>query len=536
MTGTVPEPAPARVPGPGEAVLLRGGVVADGTGAAVRPADVLVAGGRVVRVALGLSPAGAEVVDVRDMVLMPGFVDAHAHVEGGVLDRGVQDALAHQGVTTVVVGQDGLSYAPSHAPGGAGPDAAAFVRGYFAAVDGDHPTFRAGTVADLLATYDAATTADVAYLVPHGTLRYAVMGPDPRPARPDEIGAMADLLAAGLDAGARGMSTGLEYAPACWAERDELLSLCAVLASRGLPHVSHMRGYEDRVPAALDELLELSRRTGVATHVSHLHGPADVVVPLLDEALAAGYDLTFDSYPYLRGASVLALVALPTWLPLADLDRTTEMLRDDAVRARLLAEDLPARADVWPRVTLASVPHPDYRWAEGRRLVDVAERLGEPAALTALRLLVATGLRVGCVFEQPPTASQESVRALLRHPAHCAGSDGIYVGGHPHPRGWGTFARFLGTHVRELGDWDWGTAARHLAGTAATRFRLADRGVLRPGARADVVVVDPGAVADTATYADPRSLARGVRDVLVAGDPVLWRGARTDRLPGRGVR
>ena len=534
MTGTAAEAT--WVPRPGEALLLRGGEVADGTGAPTSRADVLVAGGRVVRVGPGLSPAGAAVVDVGGMVLMPGFVDAHVHADGVALDAAVQDALAHQGVTTVVVGQDGLSYAPSHAPGGAGPDAAAFVRRYFAAVDGDHPAFTRGSVADLLATYDGAASADVAYLVPHGTLRYAVMGPDPRPARPDEIGAMADLLAAGLDAGARGMSTGLEYAPACWAAPDELLSLCAVLASRGLPHVSHMRGYEEQVPSALAELLELSRRTGVATHVSHLHGPADVVVPLLDSALADGHDLTFDSYPYLRGASVLALVALPTWLPLADLDRATALLQEPDVRARLLTEDLPARAEVWPRVTLASVPHPDYRWAEGRRLVDVAEQLDEPPALTALRLLVATGLRVGCVFEQPPTGSEASVRALLRHPAHCAGSDGIYVGGHPHPRGWGTFARFLGTHVRELGDWDWATAAQHLAGTAAARFGLTDRGVLRPGSRADVVVLDPRTVADTATYAAPRSLARGVRDVLVAGDPVLWQGTRTDRLPGRGVR
>jgi N-acyl-D-amino-acid deacylase len=526
----------AVVPGPGDALLLRGGTVADGTGAPARTADVLVAGGQVVRVAPGVSPAGATVVDVSGMVVMPGFVDAHVHADAAALDRHVQDALAHQGVTTVVVGQDGLSYAPSHAAGPDGPDAAAFARRYFAAVDGDHPTFAAGSVGDLLATYDGATSADVAYLVPHGTLRYAVMGPDPRPARPDEIGAMADLLAAGLDAGARGMSTGLEYAPACWAQPDELLSLCAVLASRGLPHVSHMRGYEDRVPVALAELLDLARRTGVATHVSHLHGPADVVVPLLDAALADGFDLTFDSYPYLRGASVLALVALPTWLPLADPDRAVALLEDAEVRARLLAEDLPARADVWPRVTLASVPHPDYRWAEGRRLVEVARELGELPDRTALRLLVATGLRVGCVFEQPPTNSAASVRALLRHPAQCAGSDGIYVGGHPHPRGWGTFARFLGTHVRELGDWDWGTAARHLAGTAAGRFGLTDRGVLRPGARADVVVLDPRTVADTATYAEPRSVARGVRDVLVAGDPVLWQGARTDRLPGRGVR
>jgi len=337
------------------------------------------------------------------------------------------------------------------------------------------------------------------------------------------------LLEQGLDDGARGMSTGLEYAPASSADRAELVALCAVLARRGRPHVSHMRGYEDRAPAALAELLDLARLTGVGTHVSHYHGPAERLGPLVDNALAEGLDLTFDSYPYLRGSSILALAALPDWLPLADPDRTLALPGDPEVRERL-----PARDEVWPRVTLSWVP--GASWAEGLRLVEYAARVGMTPADAALHLLVTTNLQVGCVAEQPPTNSDESMRALLRHPEHCAGSDGIYRGGHPHPRGWGTFSRLLGRHVRELGDWDWPTAAQHLSTTAARRFGLHDRGTVAPGSRADIVLVDPATVTDNATYDDPRRLAAGVHTVLVDGIPALRDGRLTGALPGRALR
>lgn len=503
-------------------ILVRGGLLAEGE--LVR-ADLRVDGDRITEIGPDLPVDGADVLDADGLVVLPGFVDAHAHGDAVVLEPDVQAALTHQGVTTVVLGQDGVSFAPS--PPGSG--ATEYASRYFAAINGAHPGFGGGSVAQLLDTYDRTTTVHTAYLVPHGTIRYAVMGVADRPARPDEVAAMVSLLEQGLDDGARGMSTGLEYAPASSADRAELVALCHALARRGRPHVSHMRGYEDMAHAALAELLDLARTTGVGTHVSHYHGPAVRLGPLVDDALDEGLDLTFDAYPYLRGASILALVALPDWLPLADADRTLALLRDPAV-----VERLPARDDIWPRVTLAFAP--GAPWAEGLSLLEVAARLGLTPADAALHLLVTTNLQVGCVFAQPPTNTDESMRALLRHRAHCAGSDGIYRGGHPHPRGWGTFARLLGRHVRELGDWDWPTAARHLSTTAAGRFGLADRGRLVVGHRADLAVVDPSTVADLATYDEPRRLATGVRAVLVDGVPALRDGRLTGALPGRPIR
>ncbi|WP_454043100.1 N-acyl-D-amino-acid deacylase family protein [Cellulosimicrobium sp. Marseille-Q8652] len=506
------------------------------------PVDVMLAGGRVASVSpAGRStalPDGARLLDAGGRLALPGLIDAHVHGAAAVLDDDVQLAMLRQGVTGIVVGQDGVSYAPS--PPDAAHDAHAWASAYFAAIDGEHPTFRGGSLADLLATYDGTTRVNVGSLAAHGTIRYAVLGPAARAATAAERDRMVALLRAALDDGALGMSTGLEYVPAAYADEDEVVALARVVAARGLPHVSHMRGYEDRAGPAFAELVRIARAAGVATHVSHYHGPADELVGYVDDARAAGLDVTFDSYPYLRGCSILSMVTLPTWLPIADPDATVAALRDPAVLDRLHREHLPALADLWPRVTMAAVPTEDLAWAEGLALTDVAGRLGLSPADAAVRLLVATRLRASCVFAQPPTSSPASVRALLRHPAHVGGSDAIYApvggGGRPHPRGWGAFARFLAEHVRTLEDWTWHDAATHLSAATARRFGLADRGALVPGAVADVALVDPDRVRDEATYERPRVPASGIDDVLVAGVPVLVGGALTDATPGRPLR
>ncbi|WP_125774112.1 N-acyl-D-amino-acid deacylase family protein [Antribacter gilvus] len=517
------------------AVLVRGVRLPQPDGSLSGLVDLHVVGGRVALVtrAGGASPREGEraasggVLDAGGRLALPGFVDAHTHAEAAVFDPEVQLALLRQGVTTVVTGQDGVSFAPSDA------STYAWAAGYFAAIDGEHPTFRGGSARDLLATYDGATPVNVAYLAPHGTLRHQVLGTAQRPATDHELTRLVALLERALDDGACGLSTGLEYVPAAYADERELVALARVAAARGLPHVSHMRGYEEKAGPAFAELVRVARASGVATHVSHFHGPATELAGYVDDARADGLDVTFDSYPYLRGCSILSMVSLPTWLPVADRAATVAALRDPAVRDRL-GPHFEGLAALWPRVTFASVPGP-LAWAEGRTLPDVATRLGLSAPDTVVEVLVSTELRASCVFEQPPTNSAESVRALANHPAHLAGSDAIYLGGRPHPRGWGAFPRFLTTHVAS-GDWTWWDAVEHLSGRAARRFGLAGRGSLVPGSVADLVLVDPGAVRDLATYEAPRVPASGIEDVLVAGVPVLTGGALTGATPGGGLR
>jgi N-acyl-D-amino-acid deacylase len=514
-------------------LLVRGGTVLDGTGAPGRRADVAVTAGRIAAVGALAGARAPTEIDATGRYVMPGFIDAHVHGDAAVFDPDVQLAALRQGVTTFVLGQDGVSYAP------AGAETLRYVTRYFAPVNGTHPGLDGGpvTVAELLAAYDRRTPLNTVYLLPHGTIRHGVMGTARRDPEPGELAAMRALVERGLSEGAAGLSTGLEYVPGAYAGAAEIAALCAPVGAAGLPYVTHMRGYESAAAAAMAEVLEIARAGGAAPHVSHYHGPGDALVALVDGARAEGIDLTFDNYPYLRGSSTLTLVTLPDRLPIADLDATLEALADPAVRERLERDWFAHRPEVWPRITLSHVPADEFRWAEGMSLPDAAERAGSAPGAFCCDLLVATRLEAGCVFGQPPTNSEESVRALLRHPAQTTGSDAIYQGGHPHPRGWGAFARMLGRHVRELGDWTWEQAAVHLAGRAADRFRLGDRGRVRTGSAADLAVVDPAAVTDRATYERPRLPAEGVEHVVVNGVPVLSGGvlAETGTPPGRAL-
>jgi N-acyl-D-amino-acid deacylase len=275
---------------------------------------------------------------------------------------------------------------------------------------------------------------------------------------------------------------------------------------------------------------------GVPVHISHFHGPAHMLTGLVDDARVAGVDLTFDSYPYSRGSSIVAMVALPAWVQVGGIDETLRRLHDDGVRARLRDEWFADHDDLFDRMTLSYVKAPDLAWAEGRTAREAAAMAEADPATFVCDLLASAHLEVSCVFRQPPTNTEADRRDLMRHEAHMAGSDSVYLGSAPHPRGWGAFARFLAVHTRERGDYTWGEAAVHLAGHAARRFGLADRGLLRAGMAADVVALDPHAVADVATYEDPRRPAQGIRHVLVNGVEVLRDGRLTGATPGRALR
>ncbi|MFI7441444.1 amidohydrolase family protein [Nonomuraea indica] len=504
-------------------VIISGGRVLDGTGAPPYRADLAVSGDRVAAVGRLDGARAGTVIDASGRLVAPGFVDCHAHGDAAVFDPAVQRAALRQGVTTFVLGQDGLSFAPGSAA------TVGYASRYFAAVNGAPPIDGPLTVGALLDCYDGAVAVNTAYLIPHGTIRYDVMGPSPDAAGPGDLARMRAHVERGLADGAVGLSSGLEYLPGRYASAAELAALCEPLG--GLPYVTHMRAYGDGAAAGMTEVTEIALASGAAVHVSHLHGPAGVLLPLVEEVLGRDVDLTFDTYPYLRGSTILAMVVLPPDVPGAEPDRALEMLASGE-----LDTWWPGLEQTWPRLTISHAP--GLEWAEGLGMVEAAERAGVAPAEFCRRLLVETRLEAGCVSARPDEGpeGEESVRRMLRHPAQTGGSDGIYVGGHPHPRGFGAFARFLGRHVRELGDWTWQEAIVHLASHPARRFGLADRGLLRPGFAADVVVFDPATVADRATYAAPRSLAVGVDDVLVSGTRVLTGGEPTGATPGRALR
>ncbi len=496
-------------------VVLRGGSVVDGDGSQPRPADVGVAGDSITAV---VQPGGLDAADTRERVdcqgrfVFPGFIDAHVHGDALVFEPAVQLAALAQGVTTFVVGQDGLSFAPSS------PPTASYVGDYFAAVNGrwdrgDTPS----TIGELLTAYDRATTLNVAAVTPHGNLRFEVLGAADVAADDAALASMREILERSLADGAVGMSTGLDYVPGRFADARELAALCEVVAAAGGVYVTHMRGYESAAPHGMAEVREIAERSGALAHVSHYHGPAALLGDLVDRMRADGIDVTFDSYPYVVGSSILAMAALPASIQEGGPEATLNRLADSGRRAELARDWFPTKNDDFGRIRLSHVAAPAFGWAEGMPLTAAAERAAMPVGEFVCELLVAARLDVGAVFRHPPTNSDDEVRALLRHEAQLVGSDGIFLGGAPHPRGWGTFARCLGTHTRDQRDWTWGDAAAHLAGRAARRFGFAARGFVREGFAADLVVLDPQTVTDNATYDDPRRPASGVERVYVNG-------------------
>jgi N-acyl-D-amino-acid deacylase len=514
-------------------LILKNGWVIDGTGGPPFRADLGVRETQIAALGnLGAAQA-PKVLDVADRYVVPGFIDAHVHGDAVLLADPVHRPALKQGVTTYVIGQDGCSFAP------ASPATMDYMRRYTGGFNANPPTldYAWRSVADYLERFDGRTALNVAYLIPNGNLRIEVMGLDPRPATADEVRAMQDLVRRGMDEGAVGLSTGLDYIPSRYADAREIAALCEAIIDDGGVYVTHMRGYGPNAAVGMREVVEICKSSGVAGHVSHYNGPADLLLPLMDQGRASGLDLTFDTYPYLAGSTILGMVALPPWVQEGGVDATVARLGDPPTRARLNAEwfstTTPYPLDT---TTISMVANPEWRWAEGMTVVEAAGKGGYAPGDFVCEILRASGMIVGIVGFRAGERTEADVRAILRHPAHMAGSDGIFCGGYPHPRGWGAFARYLGYHTRKLGDYTWAEAVTHLAAHAARRFRLHDRGLLRPGFAADVAVFDPAAVTDRSTYAAGRTEAEGVDHVLVNGTLVLESGEPTGATPGRALR
>ncbi|MFB7261519.1 amidohydrolase family protein [Streptomyces nojiriensis] len=518
-------------------LVIRGARVVDGTGGPSYTADVGVHEGRIAEIGR-LPGGGRRTLDAHGLALAPGFVDMHAHSDLALLRDPDHSAKAAQGVTLEVLGQDGLSYAPvdDRTLG----EVRAAIAGWNG--PGDDVDFDWRTVGGYLDRLDRAhggqgVAVNAAYLVPQGTVRAYALGWDDRPATAAELDRMRQLVAEGLAEGAVGMSSGLTYTPGMYATGAELTELCRVVARYGGYYCPHHRSYGRGAPAAYAEMVALAREAGCALHLAHAtmnfgenRGRAGELLDLLDAALAEGVDITLDSYPYTPGCTTLAAL-LPGWAHEGGPEAVLARLRDDAqaerIRHALETEGSDGCHGVpvdWSTIEISGTADPAYGPYVGRRL-DGWETargllLGDRLAPTVLQ-------HVG---------HEENVRAIMRHRVHTGGSDGILQGAKPHPRAYGTFPHYLGHYVRELGLLSLEECVAHLAGRPAARLRLPDRGLVRVGYRADLVLFDPDTVAAGSTYERPRVLPTGIPHVLIDGRFVLRDGRRTDVLAGRAVR
>jgi N-acyl-D-amino-acid deacylase len=522
-------------------LLITSATVLDGTGSPGVRADVAVAAGRIVAVGNDL-PAAYRTIDAEGLVLAPGFIDMHAHSDLQILANPDHTAKVSQGVTTEVLGQDGLSFAPVDAP------TRAALRRQIAGWNGERDDFDFDwdSVAGYLDRLDQGIACNAAYLVPQGTLRMMVVGTENRPATTAEVARMKELLAAGLEEGAFGMSSGLTYTPGMFADTDELIELCRAVAAYGGYYSPHQRSYGKGAVEAYAEMLEVARQSGCALHLTHAtmnfepnRGRAGDLLALIDKGLADGIDITTDTYPYLPGATTLAAI-LPSWTAEGGADAQLARLEDPDDRSRITYELEQVGTDGchgcvsdWDTIEIGGVKNPELVDAVGNTIASLAARTGRPPSDVFFDLLIRDGLATTILQH---VGHEENVQAIMKHPTHTGGSDAILVGGKLHPRSWGTFPRYLSHYVRELGVLDLADCVHHLTGRPARRLRLPDRGLVREGFQADLVLFDPDGVRDTATFDDPVRQAAGIPWVLVGGTPVIESGTRTDALPGHALR
>lgn len=523
-------------------LLLRGGVLLDGTGNPGFRADVEVTGDRITGVGRLTEATATRTIDVTGLAVAPGFIDMHSHSDIQILANPTHEAKVHQGVTLEVLGQDGLSYAPVNDE--VLDDLRRQLRGWHGDPRGFEWTWR--SIDQYLNRLDEGIAVNAAYLVPHGTIRMMTMGMEDRLPSPEELDRMRQLLATGMEDGAVGMSTGLTYAPAIYADDDELVALCEVVASYGGYYSPHHRNYGSLALESYADCIEVARRSGVPLHYAHAHlgfevnrGRAGELIEMVDAARADGIEVTMDSYPYLAGSTYLHSV-LPSWSHAGGHEATIARLTDPELRERLRVEIEETGSDGfqgvpidWTTIVISGTVQDHNAHLVGLSVAEAAAASGKTTIDFLCTLLIDEELGTSCVEH---IGNEENVREIMTHAAHMTGSDGILVGERPHPRAWGTFPRYLGHYARDLGIITVEQAVRKMTSLPALRLGFFDRGLVRPGMAADLVCFDPRTVIDRGTYEDPCQIPEGIPFVIVNGVPVVDDGKHSGRLPGHALR
>jgi N-acyl-D-amino-acid deacylase len=516
---------------------IRNARIVDGSGTPWFRGDVGIQGGRIVAVG---SPRGTQATrdfDAQDRCLAPGFIDAHTHSDFSLPTFPRSESRISQGVTTEVGGNCGFSPFPVH------PDRLDLLRESSSFIAGDL-TWEWRTAADFFRHVGSRPLGvNFVPLVAHGAVRVAAMGFDNRPPTTDEMARMKALVAEAMEAGAVGLSSGLAYAPGCYSEAHEMVELCRVVARYGGIYTTHMRNQDAGLLDSVEESLRVGREAGVPVQIAHHKAMGEAYwgrvkdsLAMVDEARRRGQDVTLDVYPYTAVSTTVSRY-FPTWTLEGGVGALMERLRTPDVRARILQEAAADRSVKWEDVLIAAMRKPEHARHEGTTLAALGQERGKPPLEATVELILADGAPfpiVGFLM------SEDDVVAVMRHPAVMFGSDGSAMspalGSKPHPRSYGTFTRVLGLYVREKGVLSLEEAVRKMTAFPAARFGLWDRGLIRPGQMADLVLFDPATIRDTATFADPHQYSAGIDWVMVRGQIVWQDGKDTGVTAGQVLR
>ena len=516
-------------------LVIRGGEVIDGTGAPRCAADVAVRDGRIAEIGEVGSGSGARTIDARGRIVSPGFIDIHSHSDESVFVNSALESTVHQGVTCVVAGNCGGASAP--VIGLAAEELDRDIKRY----DLDRTWTSFGEYAD--AVERAGSAINFSSFVGHGTLRMCVMGADDRAPTSGELAAMKALLAKSLADGAMGLSTGLIYPPSAYGTTDEISVLATVVRERDGLYASHIRNEGDELFAAVEENLEIGRRSGVRVQLSHHKasqkrnwGKVKESTAMIERAQQAGVDVIADQYPYTASSTGLA-VTIPKWAHAGGSVALCERLKDPAVRQRIRGEYTETERN-WAHIVIArAMHHPDWSGKSVAALATATTQ--DPLEWTCDALIEHDGA-IDIIHH---SMDETDVRYVMAKPWVCAGSDsranapyGPLSFGKPHPRSYGTFPRILGHYARELRVITLEDAVRKMTSLTASRLKLRDRGVVREGAWADLVIFDADRIIDTASYDDPHRYPAGIDHVIVNGEVVTHGDETLAGRPGRFLR
>lgn len=522
--------------------VIKGALVADGAGGELFRADVGLRDGRIARIGTDLGEGERE-VDGRGKVLCPGFIDMHTHMDLELLRDKKPDAKIRQGVTTDLLGQDGLGTAP------VSPRNKAALKDLLSGLNGvlEDEKWTWGSFGEYLAALEKwGLPNNAATLVSQGPVRIEAMGMDERPPTEEELAVQRSLVREAMEEGAFGLSSGLIYPPCPFADRDELAEINKEVAAFDGIFVVHQRDEGYHLSRSFDEVCEVSRRSGARLHVSHLQAYGKVNWPIMDEVLAKadrfldeGGQVTWDRYPYLAGCTTLTAV-LPPWT----FNEGTEALIKNLTKPdyrKKIHEEFAKGLDVWhnrqisvgwDNIIVTAVRLDHNRWTEGLSCQAIADRQGKDPVDAVCDLLAEERLAVTMISFY---GSEEVLEKVLTHPRATVGSDGIY-GGRPHPRLYGTYPRYLRRYVREKKVFSLEEALRRITSFPASILGLIDRGTVKEGYWADLVLFDPHTIGDRATYEEPELYPEGISSVFVNGVEVVNQQGTTGELPGKVLR
>ena len=524
--------------------IIKNGTIVDGSGKPAYKGDILIENDKIIKIDTNIMEENAEVINVEGLIVSPGFIDTHSHSDLDVLLRPKVLPKIMQGITTEVLGQDGVSMAPLPKQ---------YIEAWkknLAGLDGesDEIDWNYETTQRYLEMIEEAKPGlNECYLVPHGNIRMEAMGLDNRQPNDEEIEKMRAITRREMEAGAFGLSTGLIYIPCAYSESKEIIEMCKVVAEYDGVFVIHQRSEADTIVDSMKEVIEIGRKSGVKVHWSHFKvagkqnwDKIDEVLHLLEEAKNEGITVSFDQYPYVAGSTMFGAI-LPPWVHDGGTDKAIERLRDMKLREKM-KKDMIEGIHGWDNfvefagfenIFITSVKTKKNEDAVGLSVTELAEKRGVDPFTAAFDLLMEEENAVGMVDFY---GKEEHVIKFMKRDEMNACTDGLLCPGKPHPRLYGAFPRILGKYVREEGVMTLEEAIKKMTYKPASALSIKQRGLLQAGYYADITVFDKNLILDQGTFVDPIQFPTGICYVFVNGELVVDHGTHTNVLNGKVLR